>query len=142
MKVLLDTNVLIEFFRNPVYREEFESRSRRPLLFMSSVVALELFAGCRTSRQVRALESFLKPFEKAGRVLIPDYQSFCEAGRVLAALGSEGIGTARRRLLVNDVLIAVTATKSGALLVTQNNRDFARIAKHIPVRWMSPSKEI
>jgi hypothetical protein len=46
MKVLLDTNVLIGFFRDP----------RRK--------ALELFAGCRTARQEKALAYFLKPFGK------------------------------------------------------------------------------
>src|ERR1700744_1164192 len=105
MKVLPDTNVLIGFFRNPGMREEFESRTHRPLFFISSIVALELFAGCRTPRQVKALSSFLKPFEKAARVVTPDHGSFREAGRVLAGLGKDGIGAAHRRQIVNDVLI-------------------------------------
>lgn len=139
MKVLLDTNVWIGFFRNPVQREEFELRARRPLLFMSSVVALELFAGCRTSNQAKSLESFFKPFEKAGRVIAPDHGSFREAGRVLAALAKEGMGAAHRRQVVNDVLIAVSAVRSGAVLVTGNRGDFSLIEKHIPLRWMLPN---
>jgi predicted nucleic acid-binding protein len=105
---------------------------------MSSIVALELFAGCRTSRQRKALESFLKPFEKAGRVVTPDHGAFREADRVLAALGREGMGTTHRRFIVNDVLLAVTASKSGAILVTANTKDFSLIEKHTPVRWMLP----
>jgi predicted nucleic acid-binding protein len=139
MKALLDTNVLIGFFRNPGQREEFESRTHRPLLLMSSIVVLELFAGCRTPRQEKALASFLKPFEKAGRVLTPDHASFREAGRVLAGLGRGGIGTAHRRQIVNDVLIAVTAARSGTIVVTANARDFSQIEKHLPVRWMLPA---
>ena len=139
MKVVLDTNVLIGFFRNPSQREEFESRARRPLLFMSSVVALELLAGCRTQRQEKALMSFLKPFEKAGRVLTPDHVAFREAGRVLAGLGRDGIGAAHRRQIVNDLLIAVTAASLGAVVVTANALDFSRIEKHTPVRWMLAS---
>ncbi len=43
-EVLLDTNVLIGFFRHPGEREKFDAQMSRPLLFMSSIVALELFA--------------------------------------------------------------------------------------------------
>jgi predicted nucleic acid-binding protein len=139
MKVLLDTNAFIGFFRNPSQRELFDSRMQRPLLFMSSVVALELYAGCRTTRQQKALANFLKPFEKAGRVVTPDHGSFREAGRVLARLGGDGIGLVHRRRIVNDVLIAVTAARLGAVVVTANECDFSRIEKHTPVRWMPPA---
>jgi predicted nucleic acid-binding protein len=50
MKAVPDTNVLIDFFRNPNRREEFEAKTLRPQFFMSPVVALELFAGCRLQR--------------------------------------------------------------------------------------------
>ena len=139
MKVLLDTNVLIGFFRNPHLKVQFESQNSRPLLFMSSVVALELFAGCRTARQEKGLTSFLKPFEKK-RVDPSDAGSctcFREAGRVLAGLGRDSIGTGHRRQIVNDVLIAVTAAKAGVVVVTANPADLALIEKHTPVRWMS-----
>jgi len=139
MKVLLDTNVLIGFFRNPRRREEFEARSHRPLHFMSSIVALELFAGCRTTRQEKSLASFLKPFEKAGRVVTPDHACFREAGRILAGLGRDGIGKEHRRQIVNDVLIAVTAGRTGVVVVTANADDFSLIEKHTPFRWMLPA---
>ncbi len=138
MKVLLDTNVLIGFFRNPGRREEFESRTRRPLLFMSSIVALELFAGCVTPGHEKALTSFLKPLEKAGRIVTPDHACCREAGRVLAGLARDGIGKAHRRQIVNDVLIAVTAARSGVVVVTANAADFSLIQKHTPVHWMPP----
>jgi predicted nucleic acid-binding protein len=139
MKVLPDTNVLIDFFRHPGMQEEFESRTRRPLFFMSSVVTLELFAGCRTARQIKAMSGFLKPFEKAARVVIPDHGSFREAGLVLAALAKDGMGRAHRRQIVNDVLIAVTAAKNGIVVVTANKNDFSLIEKHTPVRWILPA---
>jgi predicted nucleic acid-binding protein len=139
MKVLLDTNVLIGFFRNPRWKEEFESKSHRPLLLMSSVVALELVAGCRTPRQEKALANFLKPFEKAGRVLTPDHACFREAGRVLAGLARDGMGKGHRRQIINDVLIAVTAGRAGVVVVTANSADFSLIEKHTPLRWMLPA---
>jgi hypothetical protein len=37
-----------------------------------AVVAMELNTGCRTMRQQRELARFLKPFEEAGRLIVPD----------------------------------------------------------------------
>lgn len=138
MKVVLDTNVWIGFFRNPAQKDAFESRMHRPLLFMSSIVAMELFAGCRTPRRQKDLANFLKPFEKAGRILVPDHACFREAGIALAALANDGIGSSHLRQIVNDVLIAVTAARAGAILITANTGDFSRIEEHIAMRWMTP----
>ncbi len=138
MKALLDTNVLIDFFRNPNHKEEFEARTLRPQFYMSSVVALELYAGCRDKHEQDELASFLKPFETAGRIVTPDHACFLECGRVLAKLAQRGMGVAQRRQISNDVLIALSATRVGAIVVTANIRDFALIAEHSTVRWMVP----
>ena len=139
MKVIPDTNVWIEFFRNPNVRVDFESRTHRPILYISSVVVMELYAGCRTSRQRESLTKFLKPFEKAERVVGIDDGCFREAGRVLAALGNAGIGNQHRRQNVNDVLIAVSASRAGAVVITANERDFSAIGRYIPLRWNPPA---
>ena len=138
MKLLLDTNVLIGFFRDPLAKDSFEAQWSRPLLCMSSLVAMELFAGCRNRRQQSALATFLKPFEKAARLVTPDHSALLESGRVLAQLGREGIGKAHLRQITNDVIIGVTAARAGVVVVTRNARDFSRIEKHTPVRWMQP----
>ncbi len=56
---------------------------------------------------------------------------------MLAALGRKGIGREQRAQMVNDALIAVSAARSGAVVVTANADDFSRIANHFPVRWMN-----
>jgi predicted nucleic acid-binding protein len=109
---------------------------------MSSIVALEFFAGCRTARQEKALANFPKPFEKAARVLTPDHACFREAGGVLAGLPRDGMGTAHRGQIVNVVLISVTASRTGVVVVTANAADFVLIEKHTPVRWMLPQPPI
>lgn len=139
MKLVLDTNVLIGFFRNPASRQAFESRVSRPLYYMSSVVAMELRSGCQNTRQEKELASFLKSFEKAGRLIAPDHASFIESGRVLAKLAEDGIGIAHRRGMLNDILIAVSSTRHGAIVITANKHDFARIEKHTPLRWTLPT---
>ena len=97
---------------------------------------MELLAGCRTTRREQDLMQLLKPFEKAGRLLTPDHSCFRQAGRVLARLADDGIGQAHLRQIVNDVLIAVTAVRAGAVVITANASDFSRIERHTPVRWM------
>src|SRR5277367_602431 len=139
MKAVLDTNVLIDFFRNPNHKEEFEAKTLRPQFFMSSVVAMELFAGCRTKRQQSELKSFLKPFEKAKRVIAPDHSAFLEAGIVLARLGAQGVDVVRRRQLVNDIPIAVTAARDGTVVIPGNAQVFSLIKVCAQVRWMLPA---
>jgi predicted nucleic acid-binding protein len=138
MKVVLDTNVWIGFLRGGQQKDEFESGLRRPQILLSSVVAMELFAGCRTARQRKAMESLLKPFEKANRVVTPDAGCFRDAGRVLARMGEDGLGATHRQLIVADVLIAVSATRAGAVVLTSNFQDFSKIERYTPVRWMLP----
>jgi predicted nucleic acid-binding protein len=48
------------------------------------------------------------------------------------------MGTAHRRQIVNDVLIAVAAGRAGVVVVTANATDFTLIQRHTPVRWMLP----
>ena len=134
MKVLFDTNVWIEFFRNPDGKAAFEARTNRPLCYMSSLVAMELFAGCRTARLQQAMTSFLKPFEKGGRLVTPDHGVYLESARILCEFGLEGVRLDDRRKLVSDVLIAVSAARAGIIVVTANAKDFERIAKHSPNR--------
>lgn len=138
MKVVLDSNILIEFFRDPSRREAFERKAQRPLLFLSSVVAMELWAGCRTTSHRSALAAFCKPFEKAGRVIAPDHAACIESGQVLAQLQDEGLARDHLRSITNDVLIAVTAARAGVVVITRNTRDFSKIAKFARVRCMTP----
>ncbi len=139
MKVVLDSSVLVSFFRNPHLKEDFEARTRRPLLYMSSIVAMELHAGCRTPRHKTELDKFLKPFERAGRVIAPDHECFREAGRVLAKLARDGMGAIHRRQIANDVLIAVSASRFGATVITANHTDFTWIGRHVAARWLAPA---
>jgi predicted nucleic acid-binding protein len=139
MKVALDTNVLIHFFRHPEARQSFEAKSRRPLLFLSSVVITELLAGCRTKPQQSALEQFVKPFEKADRIIVPDHATWLESGKTLARMGIAGADANRQRRLFNDILIAVSAYRRGAIVVTANAADFTYIEQFTTVRWQHPS---
>jgi predicted nucleic acid-binding protein len=105
------------------------------LLWLSSVVLEELYAGAL--REIRdSVERLEHDFERAGRVLVPNLGDWTQAGRVLARLaakyGYEKIGQGR---LTNDALIAMSAARIGARVITVNERDFRKLAQFRPFQW-------
>jgi predicted nucleic acid-binding protein len=104
-------------------------------LWLSSVVLEELYAGALG--QVRdSVERLERDFERAGRVLVPNLGDWTQAGRVLARLaakyGYEKIGQGR---LTNDALIAMSAARIGARVITVNERDFRKLAEFRSFQW-------
>jgi predicted nucleic acid-binding protein len=93
---------------------------------MSSVVAMELRAGCRTPVEVRTLNKILAPFEGTQRLLYPNHRAWVRAGAILADLQ---VDRAKRQSLVHDTLIALSALSIGACVVTVNRRDFEALER-------------
>ena len=123
---LLDTNVCIALLngRPQQVRVRLEQvRAADVFVGISSVVAFELGYGVGRSTHretnARAVEAFLAgPFE-----VVPfDEEDARAAGRVRAELATAGtpIGA-------YDILIAGQAVRSGAILVTADTREFARV---------------
>ena len=136
MKVLLDSDVLIEHFRHGRDDDALARLLSRSLLYMSSVVAMELSAGCRSDKDVRVLDGFLRPFERTGRTVHPDYSSWRRAGTSLVRLRQDfHLNAQKRRALANDLLIGWCAVQIGAVVVTNNLADFRLIQKVTPLRW-------
>lgn len=57
-----------------------------------------------------------------------------EAGRLIRTIGdAEGWDVNKRRAFQNDVLIALTARRHGATVVTANRADFALLVKALRI---------
>lgn len=131
----IDTNLYIRALRDAGEL----SRLKRFLLRagtrlrLAGVVALELRAGAKSDAQRAAVESLLAPYAARDRVITPSFEAFAEAGRVLAAMAE------RERLVLAsappslryDALLAASCREAGAVLLTANRHDFARVKRYL-----------
>ena len=133
-KVTYDTSVLIAY-----------KPTTFPVGFvMSAVVIQELTAGAVDKSAVQRWDASRRSHENAGTLLVPNAEDWWLAGKVLNSLlrrlKSEAGGMTPRIQktdqwrIVRDVLIARTAKRAGALLVTDNLKDFEKIKSFCNVR--------
>jgi predicted nucleic acid-binding protein len=142
-KFVLDTNLFIQAFRDPQANANLEHFHQMfaPFEYLSAVVAQELRAGARTGRDRRLLERHvLRPYRRRGRLVTPSAAAWEDSGDVLAELvHHEGLDLSRlAKAFGNDVLIALSCREAGIVLVTDNERDFERIARVTPFEYVGP----
>jgi predicted nucleic acid-binding protein len=134
-KYVLDTSLFIRAFRDPEANTALQRFHQlfAPFEYLSAVVAQELRAGARTTAARRKLERHvLELYIRRGRMITPSAQAWSDSGDLLGALArvSKGFG--------NDVLLALSCREAGVVLVTENARDFARIAHVVPFSFVEP----
>ena len=111
---------------------------------MSAVVLHELTVGASDGYAVRELEIRRRDYEKEGTLLVPNGEDWFLAGKVLNSLqrgrkvANKGktpkISAEESRRIMRDVLIARTARRENALLVTDNSTDFEKISSFCNAR--------
>ena len=114
---------------------------------MSAVVIQELTAGAVDKSEVQRWQAAMRAHEKEGTLLVPTGEDWWLAGKVLNSLlrGLKSraggltprVPKAEQQRIIRDVLIARTARRAGALLVTDNLSDFEKIGRFCAVRLRS-----
>jgi predicted nucleic acid-binding protein len=142
-KYVLDTNCFIDAARDPEFRAAFSrfSEATAPRLYLSLVVATELRASPLDPPSRRRLEDeVLGPYYRRGRLLTPSRRSWEGLGEVLGTLWQkEGLLPEQTpRSFVFDVLMALSCRDVGAVLISRNTKDLARIARVIPIEYETP----
>lgn len=127
MIAFFDTSVHIDLLRGDLQLGDVLARVQRGPVRLSPVVASELMRGASGKKAVRVVDRLvasLVPIEP------PSWRAaWLEAGKLLPRLyrGHESVGLAR---LQNDVLIALTARHTGALLVSKDAH-FKSLQRHL-----------
>ena len=137
-KVLLDTNVFIDYLRADLHADWIFGGVSRIIRFLSSIVLMELRLGADTPRRHRAVDRIQAAFP-ASRLIAPLPPLFDHAGRLFRSLHGDGSGLDDRLGPINDLLIALTARQVGATVITSHLEEFRQIAKHLPgLRTVAP----
>ncbi|HEX5723876.1 MAG TPA: type II toxin-antitoxin system VapC family toxin [Longimicrobiaceae bacterium] len=139
-QVVFDTNVFI--------RRGWDRPAAEGLL--SAVVLQELVAGALDDAELRRLQAMRARYEREERLVVPNGEDWYEAGRILSLLrrGRRSHRTGRvpaiareeQQRLLRDVLIARSARRIGALVVTEDLDDFRKIRRYCDVRAVHPRR--
>ena len=138
MNLILDTSVWVSHLRHDALAPVLSKIRDRYLLWFTSVTAAELLAGCRSKTERRVVSPLLKPFEH--RTLTPGHADYVRAATALSRLRESARSLSNPGAALLDGLQAAVAGRIGALIVTENLRDFHALHAHIPVRVASLSE--
>jgi len=134
MKVLFDTSVWIEHLRHGALREIIPALRGKFSLWLDAVTAAELRAGCRAKLERAGVNRLLAPFERAGRLAVPEASDYERAGLALSRLREDGKTLKKPGGALLDALIATLGARFGALVVTINIDDFRMLTQALPLR--------
>jgi predicted nucleic acid-binding protein len=139
-RYVIDTNVLI---RHPA-----EAVPGHVLL--SAVVVQEITAGAADDAEARRWGVTLRKYESLNQLLTPDGADWYETGKILNALlrgkrswragHTAAISREEQQRLLRDVLIARSARRVNAAVVTYNAGDFGKIRRFCDVRIIAPAE--
>lgn len=119
---ILDTNIYIDHWERGLYQDTLENIRRAYIIRHSAVVLSELRRGARGRDAERLVSSLYK---LATVCWEPSATDWWEAGRLVRNIGDkEDWDINKRRDFQNDALIALTARRHGATVVTANSSDF------------------
>ena len=128
---VIDTSVYIDHWERALHDEALQAVRAAYIVRHSSVVLSELRRGARTIEARRLIETL---FRLARIQWAPTAEDWWEAGRVIQKLGdAHGWDPQKRQTFQNDTLIALTARRYGATVVTANRIDFELLATEIGV---------
>ncbi len=119
---IIDSSVYIDNLR--FGRFEKELLELKFLVRCSAVVLAELWRGARSREIARFVDYLARNF----RIIAPNEREWVESGKVVGRIvRAKGFDIHKTREIHFDVLIAMTARKIGACLITCDARDFTAI---------------
>jgi predicted nucleic acid-binding protein len=128
---ILDTSVYIDHWERGLYQDTLENLRRAYIIRHSAVVLSELRRGARGPEAERMVARL---FNLATVRWEPSATDWWEAGRLIRTIGDQQHWDInKRRDFQNDALIALTARRHGATVVTANSSDFELLRSEIRI---------
>lgn len=124
---ILDTSVYIDHWERGLHAAQIQQITQGFIVRQSAVVLSELRRGARTLVARRLVDSLHR---LATVIWEPTPQDWWAAGELVRTIGdAHDWETSKRREFQNDALIALTARRHGARVVTTNAADFKLLAR-------------
>ena len=132
---ILDTGIYVDHWERAAHGEILEQIRKAFVVRHSAVVLSELRRGARTAEARGLVDSLCR---LATVIWEPRTSDWWDAGGLVRRVGDEqGWETAKRREFQNDALIALTARRHGATVVTNNRVDFELLRARLRVAvWL------
>jgi predicted nucleic acid-binding protein len=123
--LLFDTGIYIRFSRGEKYPWLGEDARLFQRTILTAVVAAELYAGTHSHQEKRALDQLCQAHSALGHFSSPPSSAWIDTG-ILLRRSRSTFGQMDFVSHFRDLLIASEAMRTGATLVSENSRDFAR----------------
>ena len=129
---IIDTSVYVNHWEGVLDDQVLAWVRTKFVVRQSSVVLSELRRGAKTSQSRRLVEE-LRRLTKIQWT--PATADWWKAGVIIQKIGdAENWGRRKRQEFQNDTLIALSARRYGAAIITANRIDFELLAKEFRVR--------
>jgi predicted nucleic acid-binding protein len=138
---LFDTNIYFAAIHDPGFlaRHHDDLLRMGPRTFLSSVVRSELLQGAQGDLGRARVSRATQHLERAGRVVPPTHDDWVTAGTIQGRIWDNAASLRSKRLL-HDILIVCAARRIGAIVITDNARDFDLIRRYLPHHALSMSE--
>jgi predicted nucleic acid-binding protein len=120
---VLDSSVLVSYFRSGKYRQFLLTGLERRAIFVPGVVLCELYAGAVSREDFTDLEVFRRGL--GAHLLGADERNWVLAGRCLAYYAARW-GKIKPRDHLVDAMVAVSAVQAGATLASEDLHQMRR----------------
>jgi predicted nucleic acid-binding protein len=134
MWAVIDTSVYVGHWERGLHGEALEKVRKAFVVRHSAVVLSELRRGAR-SREAQRTVTRLRRL--AHEVWEPTASDWWDAGRIIRTVGdAHDWDRSKRRGFQNDALIALTARRHGAAVITADGEDFELLAQALGILVM------
>jgi predicted nucleic acid-binding protein len=124
--------VYVDFWERGLHAPTLQAIHAAFVIRHSAVVLSELRRGARTQQARRTVEGL---YRLATEVWEPHAGDWWQAGKLVREIGDQQTWDVhKRREFQNDVLIALSVRRRGALLVTSNRSDFQLLERRLALR--------